>query len=48
MNSYAKQTMSWKEFKKRFGEDTTTNIQLIQIAKMLKIPITKRFTQHPH
>ena len=29
---------SWKEFKQRFGEDTTTNIQLMQIAKLLKIP----------
>ena len=30
--------MTWKEFKQRFGEDTTTNIQLLQIAKILKIP----------
>ena len=29
---------TWKEFKQSFGEDTTTNIQLIQIAKALKIP----------
>ena len=29
---------TWKEFKDKFGEDTTTNIQLIQIAKALKIP----------
>ena len=28
---------TWKEFKERFGEDTTTNIQLIQIAKLMKI-----------
>ena len=31
--------MTWKEFKQKFGEDTTTNIQLLQIAKVLKIPI---------
>ena len=30
--------MTWEEFKQRFGEDTTTNIQLLQIAKILKIP----------
>ena len=29
---------TWKEFKQSFGEDMTTNIQLIQIAKALKIP----------
>ena len=33
-----KQTNTWKEFKQRFGEDTTTNIQLMQMAKILKIP----------
>ena len=33
-----KQVTSWKEFKKLFGEDTTTNIQLLQMAKILKIP----------
>ena len=28
----------WKEFKQRFCENTTTNIQLIQVAKIFKIP----------
>ena len=28
---------TWNEFKRKFGEDTTTNIQLMQIAKVLKI-----------
>lgn len=29
---------TWKEFKEKFGDNTTTNIQLMQIAKVLKIP----------
>ena len=29
--------MNWEEFKQRYGEDTTTNIQLMQMAKVLEI-----------
>ena len=29
---------TWKEFKQRFGEDTTTNIQLMQMAKLVIMP----------
>ena len=29
---------TWDEFQRQFGEDTTTNIQLMQMAKVLKIP----------
>ena len=34
------QSKRWvgKSLRKRFGEDTTTNIQLMQMAKILKIP----------
>ena len=28
---------TWEEFKQRCGSDTTTNIQLVQMAKVLKI-----------
>ena len=29
---------TWKEFKQRYDEDTTASIQLMQMAKLLKIP----------